>query len=377
MQKEVASALKCVPGVRVVVIAIPDIATAEQALRSCEVLREQNCRILFTVNDWGLDREGTTRSFCEKNAIIHINWCGDDPFFQETFHGVPLRASPGRIDFVTDRGYVEPLRSAGINAHFLPLATDPSIFKPLVPSASWKRTACFVGNSYNRQIEDFTKGYEEFIDGFVPFVTGLLMDFQKNPLLDLSQKVAEKISVQDLPAGLSVKKAAFILKHLVSYFYRKRLIVSLCRRYPDFMVFGDEWWLLDLPRERISTAVGYYINLCETYQQTKINIDVNRVVIREGLTQRAFDCLASGAFVITSAKSILPEFFETTGKNQEVVMFESENHLRELIDYYQSHDDERVAIAQRGRLRVLKDHTYDNRMRTIFKILSNEMGKRP
>jgi len=51
---------------------------------------------------------------------------------------------------------------------------------------------------------------------------------------------------------MSADKAVFVLKHLVSYIFRKRLIVSLARRYPDFMVFGDEWWLMDLPREKVS-----------------------------------------------------------------------------------------------------------------------------
>jgi spore maturation protein CgeB len=376
MEKETIAALRRLPDVRVVVIAIPDVPAASQAEEACSVLAKQNCRIVFTVNDWGIDREGILASFFEKSTIIHLNWCGDDPFYHQTFHGTPLRPKPNRMDFVTDRGYVPLLRDAGMNAHFLPLATDPSIFAPAQPPLGFLRTACFVGNSYNRQIEDFAKGNEHFIDGLVPFVTGLLFEFQKNPLLDLSKKVEEKIGSEVLPAGLSPAKAAFLLKHLVSYFYRKKLILSLCKSYPDFMVFGDQWWLLDLPREKISTAVGYYVNLSQTYQQTKVNIDVNRVVIREGLTQRVFDCLASGSFVITSKKSVLPEFFEVQGDNRETVMFESEKHLRELIDYFAAHDEERTAIVNRGRQRVLGEHTYDHRMQTIFRIVSDEMGKK-
>jgi spore maturation protein CgeB len=377
MQKEIIAALSRVPGVRLVVFAIPDVPSQSQAEEACDALSRHNCRLLFTVNDWGIDREEITASFCASRGIIHLNWCADDPFFHSTFHGTPLNPRPNRIDFVTDRGYVPLLRDAGLDAHFLPLATDPSIFAPVQPALPFARTACFVGNSYNRQIEGFAKGNEEFIDGLVPFVTGLLMEYRKNPLTDLSLKITEHIAAVTLPAGLGRDKAVFILKHLVSYFYRKRLIVSLCRSIPGFMVFGDEWWLLDLPREKISTAVGYYINLSQTYQQTKINIDVNRVVIREGLTQRVFDCLASGSFVVTSTKSVLPEFFETQGGSAEVVMFENEEHLRELIDHYAAHEDERAAIVERGRKRVLAEHTYDHRIQTIFKTLSSIMGRNP
>jgi spore maturation protein CgeB len=278
-----------------------------------------------------------------------------------------------RIDFVTDRSYVTPLRERGMRAHFLPLASDPSIFFPREPAPAFKRRACFVGNSYNQQIFEFSKGYEAFIDSHVPFVSSLLMEFRKNPLIDLSEEVGEKIATAILPAGLTRQKAVFILKHLVSYFYRKKLIVSLCHLYADFMVFGDQWWLVDLPKEKVSTAVGYYVNLSETYQQTKVNIDVNRVVIREGLTQRIFDCLASGAFILTNAKTILPELFVTEGGAREVVMFESETHLKELINFYATHDNERAAIVRRGRQRVLAEHTYDHRIQKIFRIVSEEL----
>jgi spore maturation protein CgeB len=138
-------------------------------------------------------------------------------------------------------------------------------------------------------------------------------------------------------------------------------------------VFGDPFWKCDLPDEKVFTTVGYYTNLRETYVETKINIDINRVVITEGLTQRVFDCSACGGFIITNNKSILNEFFETGVAGKEIVTFENEHHLKELINHYLTHEDERTAIARRAQERVLKEHTYDHRMRTVFKILSEQM----
>jgi spore maturation protein CgeB len=132
---------------------------------------------------------------------------------------------------------------------------------------------------------------------------------------------------------------------------------------------------MDLPREKVSTEVGYYLNLCRTYRETKVNIDINRIVIREGLTQRVFDCLASGSFVVTNSKPIVRELFETAGMHEEVVMFDNEEHLRELIDFYTVHDTERLAIVERGRRRVLAQHTYDHRIAEIFRVASGEIGK--
>jgi spore maturation protein CgeB len=374
MQKEITDALRRVSGVRLAVINMPDYPAPQQAQQACDALSTHGVRMLFTVNDWGMGLDNVVAEFLTANSILHVNWCADDPFFYETFHGHPLRPVPNRIDFVSDRSYVAAMRSRGMNAHFAPLASDPALFAPALPHPGYKRTSCFVGNSYVKQAEAFTKDYEPYFDSLIPFVTSLYSRYRQDPALDLSACVAQQVEPSSLPPGMSVDKAVFVLKHLVSYVFRKRLIVSLARRYPDFTVFGDEWWLLDLPREKISTEVGYYVNLSRTYQETRVNIDVNRVVIREGLTQRVFDCLASGAFVITSAKPVLQEFFETTGDAKEVVVFDNEQHLGELIDYYASHDSERAAIVERGRRRVLSEHTYDHRIAEIFRIVSGEIG---
>jgi spore maturation protein CgeB len=57
-----------------------------------------------------------------------------------------------------------------------------------------------------------------------------------------------------------------------------------------------------------------------------------------------------------------------------VVVFDNEQHLGELIDHYASHDSERAAIVERGRRRVLSEHTYDHRIAEIFRVVSGEIG---
>ena len=337
MEKETVAALGRVNGVQLVVIGIPDSPTVHQAEQATQALTAHGIQMLFTVNDWGLHEAVAT--FLNDKSILHVNWCGDDPFYNEIFRGIPLAPLPNRIDFVTDRRYVSALRKRGRAAHFLPLASDPAIFYPQALRSGYKRSICFVGNSYRALTETFTKGYERFFGDFVGFVASLFDAYRKDPSIDLDSIVERQLETAALPPGLTRGKAAFVLKHLASYLFRKQLIVSLAKQYPDFRVFGDGLWLMDLPKEKVSTEVGYYINLSQTYRETKINIDVNRIVIRDGLTQRVFDCLASGSFVITNSKPIVRELFETAGKKEEVVMFDNEEHLRELIDYYSVHGD--------------------------------------
>jgi spore maturation protein CgeB len=376
VQQEVISALKRLSGVRVVVIDISDSPTDTQSLQACIALSQQKCSLLFTINDWGLDRAGSIAAYCIKNAIFQVNWCVDDPFFMEDFHGRPIAPASNRIDFVSNRAYVPVMLKKGLNAHFLALAADPALFFPTSPSSAYKRDVCFVGNSYRNQIDEFCAECKNLMDDLVPFMGTVLKRYEKNMLIDIEQEVVEELSGHVLPASLSKRKAIFIVKHFISYLFRKRIVAGLAKEFHDFMVFGDALWALDLPQEKVSTAVGYYTNLRETYVETRVNIDINRVVITEGLTQRVFDCCACGGFIITNNKSILNEFFITDGPEKQIAAFDNEPHLKELINYYRSHEEERKGIALRGRQRVLQEHTYDHRMKTIFKILSENIHRR-
>ena len=61
-------------------------------------------------------------------------------------------------------------------------------------------------------------------------------------------------------------------------------------------------------------------------------------------------------------RTLLPELFNA----DELATFSSMADLKEKIDYYLSHEDERLALARRGQARVLKEHTYQQRMAALL-----------
>lgn len=373
VQRELIDAFKAIPDIRVVVIDVPIVTPSESAQQLCKAFQSHECRIFVTLNDWGLDKDGAVSSFLEKQGIIHVNWYVDDPFFSKIMFNIRQHPKSNRLDFVSDRGYVEPLSKNGFRASFLPLATDPAIFSPKGFSGQ-KRDLCFVGNSYINATYNFIKGFEPFFEKLNPDILRLCEDYCTNPALAIDDRVEEILSKEKLPPGLGFEKAVYLVKHFVGYLYRKRLVLSLSSSYPGFMVYGDEYWNIDLAPDRMSTKVKYYTNLSETYEQTKITVDINRLVIRDGFTQRVFDCLASGGFVLTSHKKVVEEFFETQGPGQELGVFVNETDLREKIDYFMSHDKEREAIASRGRAKVLGAHTYGHRVAEIFGGIKKVLG---
>ena len=77
--------------------------------------------------------------------------------------------------------------------------------------------------------------------------------------------------------------------------------------------------------------------------------------------------LGCGGFLITNYQSELTELF-TPG--EDLVMYESHADLLEKIDYYLTHEDERMQIAYNGYNKVHTEHSLISRVSVLLSILS-------
>ena len=76
--------------------------------------------------------------------------------------------------------------------------------------------------------------------------------------------------------------------------------------------------------------------------------------IREGIPLRVMDILGSGGFLITNYRKALCNVFED---DKDLVVYYDEYDLLQKIDYYLSHEEERIRIAENGRRKVLSQHS--------------------
>jgi len=373
IQPETINALRRVPNLRVVIVDITSHPDEVQIEYLCKILLEQQCRILFSVNEWGIDTKGILKTFLEKHAIIHINWFVDDPFYEELILTKKFVQSEFRIDFVSDKDYLQQMIESGYHAYFLPLGTDPSVFYP--SESTIEHESVFVGNSYVQQMDELLIGADDLIMPMTDFLASLIKMFNKNNKIDIESEITAYLKKTTLPSGISFGKAVFLAKHFVGYLYRKKIVSGLVNTFTGFTVVGDVGWKIAVDPKRV-IKVGYYSGLRQLYNASVINVDINRMVIRNGFTQRTFDTLASKCFCITSAKDIVSEYFVTSGDKKEIVMFHNSNELYELIRYYVKHDQERKAIVERGYEKVISMHTYDHRVAEIFSKVSQFLGQK-
>jgi spore maturation protein CgeB len=89
-------------------------------------------------------------------------------------------------------------------------------------------------------------------------------------------------------------------------------------------------------------------------------------------TARTFEIPAYGAFMLAERTPEHTSFFE---EGREIACFEGAQELRQKIDYYLSHDEERRTIAKAAHDRVIKGgHSYVDRMRRVLEVYQEISG---
>ncbi|MDP1569114.1 MAG: glycosyltransferase [Vicinamibacterales bacterium] len=153
------------------------------------------------------------------------------------------------------------------------------------------------------------------------------------------------------------------------YLNRRRLLVSLADL--DFRIWGDGWNEPALAHLVAGEGQRFDVrDMVRIFNATAINLNLHSAAHVADLdpdpdfvNPRTFEIAACGAFQLVDRRTPLPDLFAP----DEMVVFESVPELRRLIDHYLAHPDERQAIADRARTRVLAEHTYEHRVRRILR----------
>lgn len=131
---------------------------------------------------------------------------------------------------------------------------------------------------------------------------------------------------------------------------------------------GNRWKrnlpLISLPlRKCIDDRPLWGEELYLQLKQAKIVLNITRSDFygaETGINLRIFEALAAGCFLLTDHCDELGELF-TPGVELET--YRSAKELADKVDYYLSHENERIAIAHRGHEAFLTSHTWHARLK--------------
>lgn len=138
-------------------------------------------------------------------------------------------------------------------------------------------------------------------------------------------------------------------------FSRVQALDRLFKEFPNFY-YGS--------RHPAFPGKNLFEDAAHHFAESKIVFDIS---IRDDLNMRLFESMATGSMLLTNWLPTLSELF-VDGKH--LVTYKTLDEMVEKAKYYLTHDEERQKIAEAGKEEVLKNHTYKNRVETIFSVIS-------
>lgn len=153
---------------------------------------------------------------------------------------------------------------------------------------------------------------------------------------------------------------------------REKLLCALAQAGVSLAIYGEQAWKRHPQLQPFYRNTARYLQDLNTiYNHSKINLDLpyGEPQPPDYVSNRLFDCLASGGFMLTHSRPALGEHFEAehelatyeTGTNGDLA-----TELVKSVRYYLEQDVDRLALAARGRRRVLERHLWQHRLERLM-----------
>lgn len=281
---------------------------------------------------------------------------------------------PCNYVFIFDYDLYDELRNGGIKTvYYLPLSVD---MNRLSQTLSQNNTASyepafqyevsFVGSLYNEKHNfyerimnalgdghDYVKGYLDSIVKAQSKVYGsfFLPDMLTPPVMEVLQKVFPYPPQPDSIATVEYVYAYYFLARKVAEIERTTLLGSVSQNYALSLFTYEKTPALPLAHNMGS--VDYYKEMPFVFRDSKINLNLSLKSIRSGIPLRCIDIMGSGGFLLSNYQADLFRHFEP---GVHFDYFTDEKDLLKKIDYYLSHDDIRISIAENAQKCILENH---------------------
>lgn len=339
-----------------------------------EVILAGHYEFVFSMNFFPI-----VSKLCNVLKIPYVCWVVDSPVFQ--LYSDAVKNDCNRI-FVFDRALYQQYYSRNSNGIFhLPLATNTEhwdkVCGEMTAAEQGKYTAdiSFIGSLYSEKcpynkiqmIPEYLQGYLEGV------MEAQLKIYGYNFLAEVLTKeiisqFKEVVSWDGTPEDYEIDEAVFIADEYlgvkVSEMERIRLLNRLAQKFP--VHFYTQSATDALHNVICCGSAESRYEMPKIFRRSKINLNPTAKSIKTGISQRIWDIMGAGGFVISNYQTELPEHFEL---GTEIETYGSLEELEEKCNYYLTHDDIRQKIAEKGYEKVKRYHTYEVRIKEMLHIL--------
>lgn len=319
---------------------------------------------------------------CKKEDVRYISWIYDSPYVMLYSYTV---INPCNTIYVFDKELYMEFHNAGIQTvHYMPLAANterldkmmpPNVDKkayPVVSNRIFMYDVSFVGALYNEEhnffdrmtnLSDYTKGYLDAIMSAQMKIQGY--NFIQESLSPIMDDLYQALPMDPHADGVESKEylyAQYVINRKITGLEREELIRAIAEQFHfDLFTPNKDY---SVPNLTNHGGIDYYRHMPLVFRHSKINLNISLRSIKSGIPLRAFDILGSGGFLLSNFQA---DFLDDFVPGEDFVYYESKEDLLSKIDYYLTHEDERIAIAKSGHDKVAANHTFRHRVREMLK----------
>lgn len=313
---------------------------------------------------------------CQRLDTLYVCFSVDCPVLE--FFSASIRNRCNRIFLFDYNQYLQFKDENPTCIFYLPLGTNTDRWDAVFENSRdipVMYDVSFVGSLYTEKSTYPSLSLSEFDRGFCD---GLIRAQAKFPGLSLIEDTLspEMISrIKNTSASFPVLPDAFretdayvvsnyILGMEIASYQRIRTLNTLAKHFQvDLFTRSDVSSLIGVC---CHGGVTTHTEMPLIFKQSKINLNITIPSIQTGLSQRIWDVLGCGGFLLTNYQMELPEYFEI---GTDLDAYETHEELKEKVAYYLKHEDVRRSIAESGYQKVKEKHSVIHRVLEMLNII--------
>lgn len=334
---------------------------------------------VFTINHLGVDREGVLIDLLEKIELPLASWFVDNPMLILAMYDKLI--SPITSIFTWDHDNIPALKEMGFtHVEYLSLGTDTARFVPpgkkFRQNPDWQADVSFVGNSMLRKVASRLEKIvvpNTLVDN-LPVAAAAFGESSERSIPAFLQQCFPQLfqAYESIPHAENRLGYQAALTWEATRQYRFSCVQAMFPFQP--LIVGDTGWEDLIPASVIwkkHSELNYYTDLPLFYPCSKINFNCTSKQMKGAVNQRVFDVPAAGAFLLTDYREQVENLFEP---GKEIICYHSPEEAEELIARYLNNPAERKKIAEAAYKRILREHSYEHRVRTLIEAMSRTYG---
>ncbi len=275
---------------------------------------------LIITMGWGpenssLQKQKLIRNMVMKVKVPHVYWATEDPTHTKSFTLPFLKTVQPEFVFTICPANVEYYRNLGIRSAHMDFGFHSSVHYTGKPDEKYKNQIAVVANAYPRILKLYPNHYR----------------------------------IQSL----------------------NKLIVPLLHQDMRVDFYGRYWIDMkpflnyDIPEEWIHGYL-HYTDARKVYSSADVVIGLQNHPTQ--LTQRTYEILGSGGFLLTDDTPIIHQVFKP---GCDLIVSSSGEETIELVRHYLAHPEQRISIQKKGKLTV-SNYSYQQRAEYLLEVLNEQ-----